>query len=299
MSDKLAAAYVSDNASISHKEESYHTESKNYDGIFSDLEDKLKSVNSDIICYYGKKEMTINVLGETWKADFIATYKDVLIFGAEAWTSVVGPGKKKVKGQEMKENIEDHDPKVSLHKPGAKQHLKTKTFNIFSLNELVDDLGENCISPISLVHHGITTPIFNKSRNNEIKTHYTNEYNQESYKRMGVDYFNATLYNTSKIEKPFHVAGISTSDFMEQIKKDVKNLIDSFNDNSFGIPIPLGNHGMNENQVKKFIKKQKDIIKEYLDENLLSGAGSVTHAEMKAWEYAAKHPEIVFGKVKS
>ena len=164
MSDKLAAAYVSDNASISHKEESYHTESKNYDGIFSDLEDKLKSVNSDIICYYGKKEMTINVLGETWKADFIATYKDVLIFGAEAWTSVVGPGKKKVKGQEMKENIEDHDPKVSLHKPGAKQHLKTKAFNIFSLNELVDDLGENCISPISLVHHGITTPIFNFGR---------------------------------------------------------------------------------------------------------------------------------------
>ena len=270
----------------SQKNTGPNTQSLNFEGYFKDLERQLKSLG--LTCYYGKNEKQIKTLEGEWYPDFVAIddATGILVVVGEAltghakWASY---SKDKVKN--LRYTKDTHPDGVPLKITGS-QGMKNKSYLFDTVTALCKT--DNLVKPFMFFLHGIRTVDASEKRFLEIQEHVTNAIPSKMMKLHGVDAISALLYEIGRNKDEQKLYGSGRHELLAQIAEYLKTETAGFDDDSKGVPSPLGSvySKMEHKDILKKSKVQRDIE---LEKRNIKGKGSASDFEAGAWRYALTH----------
>ncbi len=270
----------------SQKNTGPNTQSLNFEGYFKDLERQLKSLG--LTCYYGKNEKQIKTLEGEWYPDFCAIddATGILVVVGEALTGHAKWGTYSKDGvKNLRYTKDTHPDEVPLKITGS-AGMKGKSYLFDTVSALCKT--DNLIKPFMFYVHGIRTVDASEKRFLEIKEHVTNALPSKMMKLHGVDAISALLYEIGRNKDEQKLYGSDRHELLAQIAEYLKTETAGFDDDSKGVPSPLGSvySKIEHKEILKKSKVQRDIE---LEKRNIKGKGSASDFEAGAWRYALTH----------
>ena len=270
----------------SQKNQGPNTQSLNFLGFFKDLEKRLKVLG--LTCYYSKNEKQIKTLEGEWYPDFCAVHDatGILVVVGEALTGHAKWGTYSKDGvKNLRYTKDTHPDEVPLKITGS-AGMKGKSYLFDTVSALCKT--DNLIKPFMFYVHGIRTVDASEKRFLEIKEHVTNALPSKMMKLHGVDAISALLYGigTNKDEQLLY--GSDRHELLAQIAEYLKTETAGLDDNSKGVPSPLGSvySKLEHKEILKRMKVQRDIE---LEKRNIKGKGSASDFEAGIWRYGMAH----------
>jgi hypothetical protein len=270
----------------SQKNTGPNTQSLNFEGYFKDLERQLKSLG--LTCYYGKNEKQIKTLEGEWYPDFCAIddATGILVVVGEALT---GHAKWASYSKDKVKNLrytKDTQPDLVPLKITGSQGMKQKSYLFDTVTALCKT--DNLVKPFMFYLHGIRTVDASEKRFLEIQEHVTNAIPSKMMKLHGVDAISALLYEIGRNKDEQKLYGSDRHELLAQIAEYLKTETAGFDDNSKGVPSPLGSvySKLEHKEILKRMKVQRDIE---LEKRNIKGKGSASDFEAGIWRYGMAH----------
>lgn len=303
----MSTANYTAGAMRSHSEHDAHTQSINYTSFFESLlhiiinDPTFSKYKEDLkISFTGNGgEETIFICGESWKPDFVISYKGKILLICEAFTSKVRPGKlpkaEQEPGRGGKKHYETIDKtidKTSLDYPSVKGEYDSK---IGHYDRLDIECGETgAIEPKKYLFHVVTIETNKKKRQKEAVDHYRNN------DGINVKYINikmnqnycSVLYNKFTSES-VEIHGKPFFTFLESMKNDLLEMIHAVEkDPSFqSVKKPMGGQYTSKESKVKIAKTRNKLALKIEKLGMFTKKGTMSDLDVLVYQYADENFE--------